>query len=323
MRVSLKIASDSSPVAPTRPSQIFSVEERLKLTTSSNVLGFWLVAQTWILVFLLLGLAASYPGALTALLVLVVLPGRQLGLAVLMHEAGHGSLFASSALNRIVGQWFCALPTLGDLPSYAAGHLEHHRKAGTADDPDLVNYAAYPISKQSFRRKVVRDLTGQTGFKLLMSLFKGGAGNMNRAQVSGRALLLKQIWVQMALFLVLYMLGWGWTWILWFASFMTTYMLVIRLRQIAEHGAVPNLYDLDPRINTRTVDAPLWQRFLVAPHGVNFHLEHHFMAAVPCYRLADLRRLLHARGYFDAIPKDSSYFEVLMKVLQPSPSASS
>ena len=98
---------------------------------------------------MLLGLAASYPGVLTSLLVLVLLPGRQLGLAVLMHEAGHGSLFATSAWNRWVGQWLCALPTLGDLPSYAAGHMEHHRKAGTHEDPDLANYAAYPYFRST------------------------------------------------------------------------------------------------------------------------------------------------------------------------------
>lgn len=311
---------NKSPATSLKPKQILTSKERLALMQPSNLVGFWLVVQTWSLIFLLLGSAAHYPGALTALIVLVLLPGRQLSLAVLMHEAGHGTLFASSALNRVIGQWFCALPTLGDLPSYAAGHLQHHRKAGTADDPDLMNYAAYPISKRSFARKVFRDLTGQTGAKLLISLVKGGAGNLSRGHAEGRTPLLKQIGVQVILFLTLYALGWGWTWWLWFASFMTTYMLVIRLRQIAEHGAVPDLYDLDPRKNTRTVDAPHWQRFLVAPNAVNFHLEHHFMAAVPCYRLAELRRLLNARGYFDATPRDSSYGGVLMKVLQQSAS---
>lgn len=321
--MSMNVAHNSGSVAPTKPNELLSAEERLALMQSSDLVGLWLVAQTWGLVFILLGLAALFPGPLTAIIVLVFLPGRQLGLAVLMHEAGHGSLFATPALNRVVGQWFCALPTLGDLPSYAAGHLEHHRKAGTRDDPDLVNYAAYPIKNKSFGRKVFRDLTGQTGFKLLISLVRGGAGNMNRAQGQGRALLFKQILVQGLLFLALFALGWGWTWLLWFATFMTTYMLVIRLRQIAEHGAVPNLYDLDPRENTRTVEAPYWQRFLMAPHSVNFHLEHHFMAAVPCYRLADLRRLLRARGYFDHTPVSPGYGTVFKSVLQGSSSVSS
>ena len=98
-------------------------------------------------------------------MVWVLLAGRQLGLSVLMHEAGHNTLFASRVLNQWVGQWLCALPTLNDLTAYATGHLDHHRLAGTPEDPDLPNYRAYPVDGISFRRKVVRDLTGQTGFR--------------------------------------------------------------------------------------------------------------------------------------------------------------
>lgn len=298
-----------------RPADFLSQEERIALHRRSNWLGGWLVARTWLQILLLLGLAGSYPGVLTVVLVLVLLPGRQLGLAVLMHEAGHGSLFASAGLNKMVGQWLCAFPTLGDLPSYAAGHREHHRRAGTPEDPDLPNYVHYPISPESFGRKVWRDLSGQTGFKLLASLARGGAGNMNRGRASSDNLLACQILVQITLFAMLAWLGWGWTWLLWFATFMTSYMLVIRLRQIAEHAVVPDLYDRDPRKNTRTVDAPRWQRALLAPNFVNFHMEHHFMAGVPCYRLPDLRRLLRARGYLDGTPVFSSYTQVLGRAL--------
>lgn len=298
-----------------RPSEVLTPDERKTLTTASNWLGAWMVTRTWLLIFALLGLAAHYPGPLTAIMVLLLLPGRQLSLAVLMHEAGHGSLFASQRLNRWVGQWLCALPTLGDMHSYASGHLEHHRKAGTVDDPDLPNYRAYPVSPASFRRKVIRDLTGQTGFKLLASLAAGGAGNMNNGLAREPHLLAKQVGVQGLLAAVLAALGWGWTWWLWFGTFMTTYMLVIRVRQVAEHAVVPDLYNPDPRANTRTVLAPAWQRFLIAPSFVNYHLEHHFMAGVPCYRLPQLRRLLQAKGYFDGVSETAGYGQVLAMAL--------
>jgi fatty acid desaturase len=232
-----------------------------------------------------------------------------------MHEAGHGTLFSSVGANRWVGQWLCALPTLGNLSSYAEGHLQHHRLAGTANDPDLPNYAAYPISRASLRRKITRDLTGQTGLKLLISLARGGAGNMELGSSSGLTLLLKQLMVQVVLFLLLSLAGVGWTWLLWFATFMTTYMLIIRLRQIAEHAAVPNLYDSDPRNNTRTVDAPRWQRFLIAPSFVNYHLEHHLIPGVPCYHLPALRSLLKQRGFFDGTPEYAGYQQLLAHVI--------
>jgi fatty acid desaturase len=254
---------------------------------------------------------------ISVLVVLVLLPGRQLGLAVLMHEAGHGSLFDNPSANRWVGQWLCALPTLGDLPSYAAGHAEHHRLAGTHEDPDLPNYQRYPVSAESFRRKVIRDLTGQTGFKLLAAIVGGAAGVIGDQPRQGRALLAKQIAVQVALFALLSVMGVGWTWWLWFLTFMTTFMLVIRLRQVAEHAAVPDLYHPDPRLNTRTVVAPWWQRFLVAPINVNYHMEHHFMAGVPCYRLPLLRQMLERKGFLHGVPRSNSYPDLFRAVVNP------
>ena len=300
-----------------RPSEILTREERQQLTARSDAQAWWLVVQTWVVILGLLVIAGIFPNPATVLLVFLLLPGRQLSLAVLMHEAGHGTLFKTEALNRWVGQYLCALPTFGDLNSYAAGHLEHHRKAGTNADPDLPNYVAYPVSRESFRRKIIRDLTGRTGVKLLSGIIAGATGVVGGSRRTGPSLLLQQLAAQGALFATLAVLGVGWTWLLWFGTFLTTYMLVIRLRQIAEHAAVPDLFDVDPRMNTRTVDAPLWQRFLLAPSYVNFHMEHHFMPGVPCYRLPQLRGLLRQKGYLDQTPAFNSYSQVLDAALTP------
>jgi fatty acid desaturase len=274
--------------------------------------AWWLVMSNWAAIIALLVLAGLYPSMLTISLLWVVLPGRQLGLSVLMHEAGHGTLFSTRRLNHWVGQWLCALPTLNDLPSYAAAHLNHHRLTGTPQDPDLANYRAYPVDGRSFRRKVIRDLTGQTGAKLVVGAVKGGLSHFSGQAASGdRLLFFKQVLVQATLALILMLLGIGWTWLLWFATFMTSYMLVTRLRQIAEHAAVPDANDPDPRMSTRTVIAPAWQRWLLAPHGVNFHLEHHLLPGVPCYHLPAFRARLVEMGWLDRVPVFSGYPEVL------------
>jgi fatty acid desaturase len=46
----------------------------------------------------------------------------------------------------------------------------------------------------------------------------------------------------------------------------------------------------------------------VAPNGVNYHSEHHLLAAVPFYRLARMHRLLREKG---AVGKPPSYWSVL------------
>ena len=298
-------------------SELLSAADRERLLKRSNVWAWWLVGSNWLAIMALLLLAGWYPNILTLMLVWVLLPGRQLGLSVLMHEAGHGTLFATRSLNHWVGQWLCALPTLNDLPSYAAGHLNHHRLAGTPEDPDLPNYRAYPVDHRSFRRKVIRDLTGQTGAKLVAGAVKGGLSHFSvEAAPADPWLLLKQVMVQVALAGVLMALGIGWTWWLWAATFMTSYMLVIRLRQIAEHAAVPDANDLDPRLNTRTVTAPLWQRWLLAPNGVNYHLEHHLLPGVPCYRLQTFRARLIENGWLDQAPIFNSYHQVFVHAVR-------
>ena len=282
----------------------------------SDQLACWLVLSTWASILGLLALVSAFPHPVTVLLVWLVLPGRQLGLSVLMHEAGHNTLFATRGLNQWVGQWLCALPTLNDLNSYAMGHIAHHRLAGTPEDPDLPNYHAYPVGKRSFWRKVMRDLTGQTGAKLIMGLLRGGSSHFSGTATAGSTLLIKQVAVQGAIASFLMVVGAGWVWWLWFGTLMTSYMLVVRLRQVAEHAAVPDADNPDPRFNTRTVIAPRWQRFLVAPHCVNYHLEHHLMPGVPCYRLPAFRVLLENKGLLAEVPLFSSYQQVLSHALR-------
>ncbi len=68
---------------------------------------------------------------------------------------------------------------------------------------------------------------------------------------------------------------------------------------MAEHGAVPDLFDLDPRKNTRTTYVRWFERLTVAPFHLNYHLEHHLLSSVPCYRLKAFHRFLQAKGLYE------------------------
>ena len=294
-----------------RISDYLTREDIARFTAKSDFHASRLLLANWLSIAAIFAVVGAFPNPLTIVLAVMLLAGRQLGLSVLMHEAGHRTLFRTPWLNDVLGQWFCALPVLNDLPSYARGHLEHHRKAGTHDDPDLPNYQAYPISRESFRRKVTRDLTGQTGFKLLSYIARGASGAISREKRDSAKPFLQMILVQVLIFAALSLFGIGWAYLIWIGAFLTTFMLVIRVRQVAEHAAVPDLYDPDPRLNTRTVEAPWWQRWIMAPNGVNFHMEHHFMASVPCYRLKALREHLRAQHALDDVPVFTGYGQLL------------
>ncbi len=135
--------------------ECLSASEREQVLHRSDTWAWWLVLSNWLIIILLLSLAGFYPSPVTFLFVWLVLPGRQLGLSVLMHEAGHRTLFAHRSLNQWVGQWLCALPTLNDLGSYATGHLDHHRLAGCLILEATLNLppAVYLSSKWRCRRR--------------------------------------------------------------------------------------------------------------------------------------------------------------------------
>jgi fatty acid desaturase len=66
------------------------------------------------------------------------------------------------------------------------------------------------------------------------------------------------------------------------------------VRNIAEHGATEA--SENPLQNVRTTHANWIARALVAPYWVNYHLEHHMVMHVPCWKLPAMHRVLLGKG---------------------------
>ena len=99
--------------------------------------------------------------------------------------------------------------------------------------------------------------------------------------------------------------------LLWAAAWLTTHTLVTRIRSIAEHALTPD--PDDPLGNTRTAIARWWERLLIAPHRVNYHLEHHLLMTVPHYNLPRMHRLLRERGVLDGACVERGYWPILVR----------
>ncbi|NJS15201.1 MAG: hypothetical protein HC788_12070, partial [Sphingopyxis sp.] len=113
------------------------------------------------------------------------------------------------------------------------------------------------------------------------------------------------------LLLALSLALWGWTpFLLWAAALATTFQLFLRLRNIAEHACTSVGSD-DPFTHARTTRANWVERTTVAPYWVNYHAEHHLFMGVPCYRLAEVHRLLGERGHHPAMTIAPGYAAVL------------
>ena len=309
---------------------VLSREELAALLRKSDARGFLTLGLNWGMIAAALGISATYPNPVVVAFAMIVLAGRQLGLVILMHDCVHASLFASRRLNQFVGHWLCGAPLFVHLNGYKSYHLTHHQTAGSNDDPDLPNYRNYPVTTASFRRKVLRDLLGVTGLKNIRLVFAmsvgltayslayredgkhhGVAGNLRHIAHSSRQYLLAPLGFHLGFFALLQLLGQAWLYAIWFATYLTLYMLVLRVRNAAEHAAVLDPNSPDPRLHTRTSIARWWERLTVAPNDVNYHLEHHLLPAVPGYRLAKMHALLAERGQLPEGSVVHGYKEVL------------
>ena len=274
----------------------------------------WLtIAVNWALVAAAFALVARFPNPLSVVVALVVIGARQLGMAIVMHEAAHRSLFRNRTLNDWAGNWLAAYPVWLDVHPYRAYHLQHHAKTWSADDPDLALATPFPITRASLRRKIWRDLSGQTGIKRARAtLYRDlglSRGKVRRRSGFGWTALRGVAAANLVLLGVLTVLGHPALYVLWIAAWLTTYSLCMRVRSIAEHAMIAE--PADSLRNTRTTLASWWERLVLAPNRVNYHLEHHLFMTVPHYNLPRLHRMLAERGVLEDACIARGYLDVL------------
>jgi fatty acid desaturase len=304
-----------------------SREEIRELMTPSDLRGFVSLATTWGLIALSFAALLWIPlRPLGWVLSVTLLGGRQLALAILMHECSHGSLFRTRALNESVGKWLIAAPVWQRLGDYRKHHLLHHAHTSLEGDPDLGLVAPFPTTRWSLTRKLLRDVTGlaflrRTVAQVLMDAgvltYSASTGQQRVTPIPSPGAMLRglvmntgpMLLTNFALWGVLAALGHGWLYLAWVVANATSFSLFLRVRSIAEH-AVTGASD-DPLRNTRTTQAGWLARLTVAPHHVNYHLEHHLLPTVPHYRLEKLHKLLRERGAGAQATHAKGYFEVL------------
>jgi fatty acid desaturase len=334
-----------SAAARVDPRDFFTPEQWGPLTARSVWKGVALVAHAWGVIALAAAAAVVWPVLIPAAVMIV--GARQLGLAILMHEAAHGGLHPNARVNDSLGHWLCAVPIGASLSAYRPYHLKHHRFAQQAEDPDLVLSAPFPVTRASLRRKIIRDLTGQTYFKqrvapflrrsrlelfpALMSReklrpsFTGAlphrqtgptlAGSAldapapEGARVTARSLA-PFLAVNAALLALAVLGGVWWSYfVLWLLPMATWFPMVTRLRNIAEHAVTPDASD--PLRHARTTHATLLERALIAPYWVNYHCEHHMFMYPPCWSLPKAHRLLARTGATARMEVQPGYWTVL------------
>ena len=298
-----------------KPTDYFSRDQIRALRKRSNWHATWLLVHCWGVIFTTWAACALWTNPVVVAVGVLIVGTRQLGLTVLNHEGAHHLLYSNRALNDWVSEWILNRPLFGaSVHGYRKSHLEHHKHTQQQGDPDLVLSAPFPITKTSFRRKVWRDLSGQTGWKqrkeLVVSAFRPAGGpisvRLNRAAYR----LGPNLLINMAFLAGFVAYGvWYLYFLLWLLPSMTWLLFISRLRNIGEHACVA---DNDDRLrNTRTTHASWLERMFIAPYWVNYHLEHHLLVSCPCYRLRRAHRILMAGGHGTAMDLQPSYAHVI------------
>ena len=281
----------------------------LELTRRSAWRATLAVLEDLAVIAVAIGVALAYwPNPLVLLIAIIVIGTRQHALFIITHDAAHYLLYEKRWLNDFVGR-ACATPSGLSMCSYRVIHRMHHNNLYGELDPDTALHGGYPRGRLYLIRKLLKDLSGLTAWKTYAYfLFAAPALNTatnkalrplddtsERLRAEARS---DRNWVIAFHVLALGIAAWsGYLLeylVLWVLPLVTVVQAILRLRAIAEHGAPSDLSS--PLTAARTNTGAGWLRWLLFPHNVNHHIEHHLYASVPMYNLPRLHAELERHG---------------------------
>lgn len=257
------------------------------------------LAWCWTWIGLAIGFASWVDHWAAYIAAFIVIAGRQVALLFLVHEAAHYRMFADRVWSDRVVNVFAGFAVGIHVDSYRRHHLQHHRHLNTTSDPDWqlhqTEFWRWPRAPHIAALPFAKILLGFHARKWL-GVF--ALSPWSRFAALTRFERFAFVAFASALVLLLSLTRTWWMFAsLWLLPMFTLTFALHYLRTIAEHIAVPGTHELN---ETRTVVSSPIERFLVAPMGLNFHLEHHLFPGIPAYHLAAAHELLMRDDTFRA-----------------------
>ncbi len=222
-----------------------------------------------------------------------VLPSLLLGIAYahaveLQHQCLHNTAYHSKFWNRLVGVLF-GLPSLVSFSDYQNSHLKHHRLLGTPEDKEFFNYS---YEKLNSLTTLIPHLWMVRHHRDIASyILKSALGKLVREQEASPKIAkrIRTEYQLMALFiLVMATITVGFKTALFLKLWLIPFLVAVpvhALIELPEHiGCNTKLPDV--LVNTRTMKASKALVWFV--NGNNYHVEHHWMPAVPNDKFPEL-----------------------------------
>ncbi len=273
--------------------------------------GTCAVLETLGVLALAIGLSLYFWTPWVVLPALVLIATRQQACFVLAHDAAHYRLYRSRWLNDLVGRLIASIVGIS-MCTYRVVHRLHHNHLYQERDPDIPLHGGYPRGRGYLIKKLAKDLAGLTAHKTYGYFFGNPALNAENAGANrplddtSSALRLaarRDRWLVVAVHLALpaaaFWAGYGLEYLLlWVLPLLTLLQAILRFRAICEHGAVADY--ASPLTAARTNLGPAPLIWLIFPHHVNYHIEHHLYPAIPHYNLPQCHRELVKTGALEA-----------------------
>ena len=298
-----------------------------RLATISLVRSAWSVLQEVLVLAALIAAALRWWTPLVVVPCVILIGTRQHALFILAHDAAHYRLFEKRWLNDAIGR-ACATVQGLSMRTYRVIHRLHHNNLYGPADPDTALHGGYPRGRAYLAKKLLKDLTGFTAWKTYAYFFGAPAIN-TETNVAMRPLndtserLRSEARRDRAMVIGFHVIALGAAaasgylveyLVLWILPLLTVVQAILRLRAIAEHGATTDFSS--PLTAARTNLAGPVVEWLVFPHSVNYHIEHHLYASVPHYHLPELHREMRKHGMLEGA-EVLPFPETLRKIFAP------
>jgi len=249
-----------------------------------------------------------------------ILPSLLLGLAYahaveLQHQCLHNTAYRSRFWGRVVGV-LLGLPSLVSFSDYQNSHLKHHRLLGTPEDKEFFNYAYQKLNSiptlvaHLWMVRHHRDVVGYISKSAVGKLVRKEQATLQMAKrirfeyqlmaVFLVAMAVLTIVFQTTLFLKL--------WLVPFLIAIPTHALIELPEHIGCDTTIPNVL-----VNTRTIKTNKLLVWFV--NGNNYHVEHHWLPAVPNDKFPELHTYVSSRTTYADVGYRSFYSQFFRNLL--------
>jgi len=297
-----------------------AVVRQLSVLRPGKALGA--LAEEWAGIVAAIALCQAVRNPLLYAGAVIWIGARQHALTVLGHDAVHYRFLPGRQWNDWVANLFAEWPTFITVEGFRHYHGEHHRFTGMPGDGNREIWRTHTADGRLRKEWTFPKSAGALAMVILrrVAVFTG-AFWIVRGLLS--MVLFRPSWFHVVARLAFYALGIsafaaagalpGFV-RYWIVPYCTWHMACQYGRLICEHSAVPGI-DAAYAI-TRTTLARRWERWLILPRNIHYHIEHHWYPSVPFYNLPALHtELMKQPGFQQRAVVTKSVFASLRQCL--------